>query len=205
MSGSSEGGAGGAPGSDPGTAQPPAASGVPAGYVPQSELDKATQRARAEQSRADQAASRYDSLASELSEIKQVMSSFDPNSIVRQVQAGIHQAQALASEATKLRSEFPHARTEIYDGTFASPEELRAAIQASHSSEEARIQQIRDAARAEVLGEVKEKHGIELAPATPPVNDGGEKKLTAADVAAMSLSEKMRLPDGVLEGLSRGE
>ena len=106
--------------------------------------------------------------------------------------------------ATKLRTEFPHANPELYDRGFATPEELRVAVEASHQSKEKEIAEIRESAEAEIRAELKKKHGIDLAPSSPPPSEGDKSKLTADDVAAMSLSDKMKLTDEQLEALSGG-
>lgn len=179
--------------------------GTPQGFVPVAELEKANQRAASFQAAADRASARSDQVMKELGEVKSLMQSFDPNTIVAQVQAGIAQARAIETEATKLRTEFPHAAAELYDRGFATPEELRVAVEASHQSKEKEIASIRESAENDIRAELKAKHGIDLAPSSPPPSDGDKSKLTASDVANMSLSEKMALTDDQLEALSREE
>lgn len=179
--------------------------GTPQGFVPVAELEKANQRAASFQAAADRASARSDQVMKELGEVKSLMQSFDPNSIVAQVQAGIAQARALETEAVALKAEFPHATKELYDRGFATPEELRVAVEASHLSKVKEISEIRESAEADIRAELKAKHGIDLAPQSPPPSDGDKSKLTAADVANMSLHDKMALTDEQLEALSREE
>lgn len=182
-----------------------AASGTPQGFVPASELEKANQRAASFQAAADRATSRVEQVMGEVKGLKSLMETFDPQSIVTQVQAGIAQARALENEAAKLRTEFPNAAEDLYSGRFATPEELRAAVESSHESKVKEIAAIRESLDAELRAEYKAKHGVDLAPQSPPPNDGGSTKVTAEDVAAMSHSERMRLTDEQLEAISRGE
>ncbi len=108
--------------------------------------------------------------------------------------ARLAQRESVRETLSGLSQEFPNAEPSILSGSYATPEEARAAAEASHRSRTALVESARQAA----IKEAAEKYGFEIeAPQTPPTGgEGGSKQLTARDIAAMPMSERLALdPD----------
>lgn len=125
----------------PGT--PASAPAVPAGYVPQTELDKERERARGFQAEADRAKA---ALAAAQAPAAPAPSTADqqPTDILGLVRGAVSEAVStvlkvgeLRDAAGSLKTEFPHADPSFFTkerlAQFDSADSLRAAVEADHT------------------------------------------------------------------------
>lgn len=181
-----------------GSVNDPSQGGVPAGYVPQASLEQAEARRRSLQSELDKERVKNTGLTDRLARVEEMMAGFNPDAIADQFTARFNQQQALAAERTTLRQEFTLARPDVIDAQYATPEEMRAAIEASHKAEADYRASIRESVQGEFLAQLKEQHGIDLAPAPQTPADpesGGTGEVTAKDIASMGLDDLLALDD----------
>lgn len=204
-----------------------AGGGNPAGFVPQDQFERAEAQRRDLQSQLDRMkaaeAARQttppeppapsststgdSSVESELAAIKARLGSLDPNAFADAAMARFAQATALREAEAALKTEFPNARSEAFQG-HSTPEEMRAAAAASHQTETQALDALRDKMRAELAAQIKETHGIDLAPPpqAPATSDGGGDTgpTTQRDLAGMSLSDLSKMSDeDVAKALAR--
>jgi hypothetical protein len=194
---------------------------VPEGFVSQAQFDATEAKRRDLQSKLDKAnaslAARPEpttqaAVAAESAEKDRIaaleaqvakLASFDPDSIADQFTARFNQQQALAAAKLSAKEKYANARPEVLNATYESPEELIAAVEASHQAETSHRAEIAAAERARISAELKEKHGIALEPS--PQTTAPEGGSTAADgvpqnqrdLAALSTSEYLALDDDV--------
>lgn len=188
-------------GADPseGAAASGGGGGAPAGYVSQAALESAQATIRRLQSERDRANSELTKLQGEGSKPEPSSSSGaatipSPDEYAAAVLARLAQREAVRDARAGLSQEFPNADKSILAADYHSPEEMRAAVEASHRSVSALVEQTRQA----TLKEAAETYGFTIeAPQTPPSGgEGGKKELTARDIAAMPMSERLALdPD----------
>lgn len=192
--------------------------GSPAGYVPQAVFDRAEAQRRSLQSQLDQlratppapaapaapepTSTGTSTVESELAAIKATLAGFqgfDPAAVGKQVQAEIARAQAIADARTKLASEFSNARPEVLGADYATPEEMKAAVEASHTAETASIKAVEERVREELRAQMKELHGVDLAPApqAPATSDasGDTGPATIRDLASMDFDKLTSMSD----------
>lgn len=176
--------------------------GVPAGYVSQAALDSAHATIRQLQSERDKANSTLEKLSAERKPEPQPTPSAEaptlpsPAEYAAAVSAELARRESVREMRSGLSQEFPHADASILSADHASPEEFRAAVEQSHRSRASLIESVRDAA----IKEAAQKYGFEIeTPQTPPAGDGGSKELTARDIAAMPMSERLKLPAEVFD------
>lgn len=171
----------------------------------QSQLDKAKAQLAARPEPATPAAVAGDAdLAAEVATLKAKLASFDPNAIADQFTARFNQQQALAAAKLSAKEKYANARPEVVNATYESPEELVAAVEASHKAETSHREQIAAQERERISAELKEKHGISLEPSPQieaPDTDGAAAGVpqNQRDLAALSTSEYLALPDEVRE------
>jgi hypothetical protein len=190
------------------------------GYVPQADYDRAEQQRRSFQAERDR-------LAAENAALKQSVTPPAPapapapaagasledifadprfvQGLGQIVGATLNQRDALTAARQQAKTEFPSAAEDVLGGNFSTPEELLNAAKASHESVEAVRSAMRKEVEAEVFGSVKERYGIDVTPQVPPAEGSeGEKKITAADLQTMSMSEIMALDPKVREAALTG-
>lgn len=120
---------------------------VPAGFVPQAELERAQAQAREWQARYDriQAAVQSPAPASKPAEPAggSGPTGFDPTAFSEELLTRVFGSVSLMNAVPTLRSEFPHADPSFYDPDvlkdFGSVEALRAAVEADHKRVQAAI------------------------------------------------------------------
>lgn len=175
---------------------PSGATSVPAGYVPQAELDAAEARRRDFQSQNDR-------LKAELAAAKNAAPAapaFDADALAQQFEARMMRSLALREERAKLSQEFSLARPEVFEQSFDSPEAMRAAAEASHRQEEQYRSKIRDEETTKIVASLKERGFDVPAPQTPPAQGtDGAKQLTAQEINALPFSEFAKLDPAVVD------
>lgn len=183
------------PGSDPaasGGAGTPAAP--PAGYVSQSEVEKAQEDARrAKQSAEDlrQEIARMKASQTPAAPATKEDGGFDPDafrqSLLRDVSGTIQLSQA----ASSLKTEFPHADPTLFApeklSQFTSAEALRFAAEDSHRRVAAILEAERASLETSIREELATKFGNPAGPAGSTPGAGGDP--TPAQLAAMTPSE----------------
>lgn len=181
-----------------------ASGGASGGAISQADLDRAVSEAarRAAQSTRDSLkAEGWGPPKAADPEPSPAASTLTLDQIQNGVRAVISQEAALRDAKSGLSQEFPSARKELFDAAYSTPEEMRAAVSASHTQEESYREAVRAEERDAALKLVSEKYGIKVeAPQTPPTEaEGGPKELTAKDVASLSFSEFQKLDPKVVE------
>lgn len=93
------------------------------------------------------------------------------------------------------------ARRELFDAQYQTVDEMRKAVSESHKSEESHREAVLRDVEAKHAAEIEGRYGIKVTTpqAAPTGAEGGQKKLSVADVAAMSLSEQMDLDPAVVQ------
>lgn len=207
----------GAPaGSDP-AAPSGSGGGTPAGFVAQADHDRIEQQRRSFQAEADRLKAENDRLQAALQAPKPdpapapapTGNVLDEAAIARLIGTGINaalnQRDALTSARDRLSQEYPSARQDVLSASYSTPEEMAAAVKASHESEAAYAAEVRKNVEADVFASMKERYGIDVTPQVPPAEGAqGEKKITAADIAQMSMAEVMALDPKVREAALTG-
>jgi hypothetical protein len=197
---------------DPGT--PGAGGGVPAGYVPQADLEAVEAKRRGFQAEVERLKAQLASataaptptppaatsgVEAELAALKAQFEGLNPSSITAQVVAGLAQREALVAEKAKLRDEFKSARADVFDASYETPEEMRAAVEASHKAEAENIAAVEARVRQEMAAQMKELHGVDLAPApqVPATSDanGDTGPSTIRDLASMPFDKLTSMSD----------
>lgn len=186
---------------DPATGAPASGGdgGAPAGFVSQAALDSAQATIRQLQSERDRATSELTKAreagkpapAADSSGAPTIPS---PDEYAAAVMARLAQRESVRETLSGLSQEYPNADPSILSGSYGSPEEARAAAEASHRSRTALV----EAAEARTLKKASETYGFTIqAPQTPPDGgEGGKKELTAKDIAAMPMADRLALdPD----------
>lgn len=192
--------------------------GSPVGFVPQAVFDRAEAQRRDLQSQLDRlraappapaapaapeasTSTGTSAVESELAARLAKLDSLNPDAFADAAMARFAQATALREAEATLKTEFPHARGEAFQG-HSTPEEMRAAVMASHQSETEARAAVRDQVRAELAAQIKEQHGIDLAPApqAPATSDGNGDTgpATVRDLAGMSFADLNKLDDAAL-------
>lgn len=195
----------GASGGDPaaGTPTPGSTDQVPAGFVPQAELDRLEQGRRTLQSERDRLAAELERAKGASAAQPSGGSFADPAAFAREVLGHVNRDLSLREARSALSQEFPAARQEVLKADYGSPEEMRVAVERSHQAEESYRNQVRSEAEKDVLSRLGEKYGREFSidtPQTPPSDgEGGEKQPTAADLRAMPFSEFRQLDPALVQ------
>ena len=190
---------------------------VPEGYVPRADLDAVEAKRRGLQSENDRLAAQLKAAqtpkpASDTSgddewkrSVEEKLQSFDPTALADQFTARFNQQQAVLTARSAAKTEFPNAAKSVLEAEYDSAEALRAAVEASHTTESNRIAEIKAQARQEFAAEMKAKHGVTLDPAPQTTADGGNDKSTddvprnQSDLARMSTAAVLALPDDVYQ------
>lgn len=147
-------------------------------------------RVRSEQSRADRAEARARELEAQLASRSE---GTDPGQSATGVTAqDIHSAMQMYASVESIKSEFPEADTALFGdlSQYGSVDALRATAQRSHEARKA----ARDAMRAEVEAELRQKYAAqlgELREEEPPSGGDAPGGLpTVAQLNAMSFEER---------------
>ena len=181
--------------------EPSAAGGVPEGYVPRSELDQIESRRRSLQSEnarlanelaAAKAATKPEPLAAPAAGTG--LTAAEVSALVRAENA---RDRALADARAKVSQDFPLADPSVLSRDFETAEEFTSAVKQSHDSSKALREQIAAETRTTLLAEIKQRHGLDLAP--PPQTTGGEGEgggksdPTVQDLARMPFSDFLQV------------
>lgn len=172
----------------------------------------AAERERLEAARRDLQSER-DRLRSELDSLKSQgsgegestqPSSTDPRALAREVAAEVRREMAVESEKARLQADsaFADADSAIYERNFSSPEELRAAVEASAQANKAKIDARVEAELKTKLEKAAKQYGFQLQ--TPP--DSGQAPTgdpTLAQLKAMSMDEFDKVPSEVVDRVLR--
>lgn len=169
----------------------PASVEVPAGFVPQADLDRVEAQRRSFQAEAERYKAEL-AKATTPATPPAAAKGFDPEAFQSEVIQRVMGATAIQSAAIELKAQFPHADPSMFSAesltTFASPEALRIAAEADHN----RVQAIVAAQVAAKEAELKAQlagGGSPGGPVTPPT-PGAEptvdylNSLSAADFSA---------------------
>jgi len=199
-----------------GTASEPTSTGssapaVPEGYVSKVELDAAEARRRSFQAEADRLKAENLELQRRVASGGSGASGNDGGGgngvaggiTLAEMTAELDRRQALAEAKGVVASDYPLARPEVLKGNYHTTEEFIAAAARSHAEEtqtrERYAKEAEERVRAELL---KADPGLKdrLTPQAPPSGgEGGPAKLTKEAWLAMSLQERMQVPDDVLQ------
>lgn len=193
--------ASGEPGSDP-AASDPAGGGVPAGYVPQSQLDQIESQRRSLQGERDRIAAELSTLKAAAAKPQptdppasgQAFGAADVSALVR---AELARDRAVSDARAKVSQDFTLADPSVLTRNYETAEELFTAAKQSHDSNKALREQIAGETRTALLAEIKQRHGLDLAP--PPQTTGGEGEgggksdPTVQDLARMPFSDFLQV------------
>jgi hypothetical protein len=186
----------------PAPAAPPPAGDPPQGFVPVTELEREQTRARTFQAEKDR-------LEAELNRLKAAPPApaapasgsedkgFDPDAFAQGLLDRVYQANALATAAVSLRSEFPNADPSLFSPTrlsqYGSVEALRIAAESDHNRVTGINAAALEAERAKIRAEFVAAYGQE--PPTGPSGGGGQPVAgdpTPEALAAMTFDEFAR-------------
>lgn len=176
-------------GSDAGTPPP--------GFVPEAELERERTRARTFQAEADRQKAENDRLTAAATPAPKdppagkESPGFDQDAFLERV----YKANAISNAAVALRSEFPKADDSFFSAeklkTFASPEQLRIAVEADHNRVVEATSATVEEALAKQKAEIFAAHGLKETPGGPAGTGGAAPAgdPTPETVAAMSMAE----------------
>lgn len=192
--------------------------GVPAGFVSQADHDALEAKRRDLQSKLDQETAKNKQLVAQhstqptgttgdqvdksddrIAQLEAKLASFDPNALADQFTARFNQQQALAAARTALKEQFKMARPEVFSASYETPEEMQAAVEASHKAEAENVAAVEARVRQELAAQMKELHGVDLAPApqAPATSDanGDTGPSTIRDLASMPFDKLTSMSD----------
>lgn len=182
-----------------------AAVQVPAGYVPQSELEKARQTAAGLQSQKDRLQAELDKLRSAPAPAASEGSgsaSVDVHATIGEAVAAVYRAGEMRDAAASLKSEFKYADPTLFESEklagFDSPESLRLVVEASHK-------RVADILAAETAGQTEEQRQAAAAASAGASDPSGASTPAASgdptieQLAGMTPGEFAALPEGVVE------
>ena len=182
------------------------ASGVPAGYVPQADLDQLESRRRSLQSELDKERARIADLESRAKQsAPPAPQTVDIEAIGATVEARIARYHAMEDAKREAREKFPHAPAEVFKQSHSTPEELFAAAGDAHKRVEAERATMRADLEKELTASFAAKYGIEITPQTtetPAGDDNGG--LTLERLASMSQHEYEAVPAEIRDRLMKG-
>lgn len=191
----------GAEGSDPGTPSGASSHEPPAGFVSADALEAERARAKSFQSAADKKDAELAELRQRFAAIEESVKQFSPDVLAKTLSASLARERSIEEARSALTKEFGEARPEVLAASYDTPEELRAAVEASHKAETERLEKARAEERARIAAELKEKHGFDLpAPTQPPAQESGEQKVDLTKIRGLGLLD---VSDEELAALSR--
>ena len=175
--------------------------GVPEGYVPRSELETTEAKRRGLQSENDRLKAELAKATATPAAPAPQQATFDEAAFTEKLFARMAQREAIRDARAGLSQELPFARPEVLSADYQTPEELRAAVERSHTEVKSFRDQVAEESRASVIAELKEKHGIDVpAPqAAPSDGEGGPQEPSARDLAAMPFSDFLNVDQAVID------
>lgn len=191
----------GAEGSDPGTPSGSPSNEPPTGFVSADALEAERARAKSFQSASDRKDAELAELRQRFAAIEESVKQFSPDVLAKTLSASLAKERSIEETRSALTKEYGEARPEVLAASYDTPEELRAAVEASHQAESARLEKARTEERARIAAELKEKHGLDLpAPTQPAADPSGEPELDLTKLRGLDL---LNVSDEELAALSR--
>ncbi len=191
----------GAEGSDPGTPSGSSSHEPPAGFVSADALEAERARAKSFQSAADKKDAELAELRQRFAAIEESVKQFSPEVLAKTLSASLAKERSIEETRSTLTREFGEARPEVLAASYDTPEELRAAVEASHRAESERLERARTEERARIAAELKEKHGFDLPAPTQP--NSGETQKPEVDLTKLRGLALLDVSDDDLAALSQ--
>ena len=144
-----------------------------------------------------------------LASLESAVAGIDPVKISDTMFARFAQHQAVNDARSALKDEFPLARVDVLKANYQSPEELAAAVKASHESESVYRDQVRQEVHGDIVKDLQAR-GISVPePQTQTTqSDTGAAaaastgEVTIEQFRAMSHAERMGLDDATFDKLT---
>lgn len=195
---------------NPPAGSPPSPAGDGAGVATQAQLDAAESRRRDLQSQLDKERAEVARLkAAEAARAEQqppASGGLTEEAVARIVTERVQSALSQREQVNAVAARYPDVDVARL-GTFESVDALEAAAATAQERENARKGEIEKRIEADVLERYRAKYGALPSPAPVTGESGTQPKLTAEQVASMTMAEQLEagITDEDLAKLSRGE